>query len=543
MRDGRRRPARGRAVGALWEPGHIDPAAIVAWEHGVGDGGILCLGAPVQLDPADPSRLPALHRLLENAVMGDAILSKSRARPAATWGDPRAAARFDPALELPRRTPLPSPIPDTVQTSLQGRRIRVVLGEGSGGTAPRLETPGLVLLRDLTGSHTAGAKLPHARWLVAHELPAAVAAFTGDHEVELEWLVDLARGVPVAGPGRAELRGNVSDDGTCALVVAEDGAAACFEVSSGRLRLEPAGATLRVRCSGPERVGLSVIGAEGPDDLHRTLRLLERDGWLGALAKGEAHEARLLATALTLDVPDGRLRDAVRASLVGADRRITELGEFGRLPTDDADGYVSTLARACAAAEALLAFGSRAAARDLLRAAATREERLGGLPDRVFGSGYAERLDGAGTRALAHLARRYRAWTGGLPDGAARLLAHEASDSADLTDPALTALADLWQVEPDAPNEAVALSPRLPDGWRRTGLARLRVGATTLDAECRLRPSGLVVRLRRISGASLTARVGQRQAKEASLAVDEVALGGAEAIFVLEGEHDVEFRF
>jgi hypothetical protein len=537
----RTRPGRGRVVGVLWQPDELDPAGAVAWEHAVGDGGILCIGALAQLQPADSSRLPELHQLLRNALAGAAIPHRERRGPAAVWPTRVGAAQLDPALAIPALPSWNAGWPPEVTPSSSGRRLEVDAAPG----ATAVHTPGLSLVR---AAHAAGApSVPAERWFVAHELPVAAWEVTGQGEVELGWLADLAAGEPLGAAARGQLRYAVSADGTRARVAAENGSTVIFAALGGRLGAAAEGGGVALRCAGRGRLSLLVVGATAEDDLARTLRLAARDGWAGLLAQSERHRAQLLRTTIELRAPDPALADAVRQAILAGDARLVEFPGVGRVLADRVGGPQMTTALACRAAEVLVAAGHRSAARELLRSVLGARDFAGRVPDRVYESGLTEHLDGSGALALARLASRYLAWTGdaervaGLA-GAAAMPPGGRAPSALPPDPVTHVLHELWGIEPDAPHEAVTIRPRLPDGWRDMRLARLRVGATTLELECRRRPGRVVVRVRRAHGPAITATVGLGAGRPAGIAVDEVELGGMEARFVADGSHEVDLR-
>lgn len=571
----RTRPERGRVVGVLWQPGEVDPRGALAWEYAVGDGGILCLGALAQLEPADPARLPELHQVLRNALAGEAIPHRDRREAAVAWPGRRSRVpRRDPALVVPELPQLDAAAALEPSPSLGGRRFRIELVAGDSAD---VRLPGLSIMCGATAggggaagdSATAGdsrtpgnraiarggATAPTARWRTAHELPVAMWEVVAPGAIELRWMTSLAPGAPLGLAARGELCFEIAADASRARVATDTGATAIFAAIGGRLAATADGESVAFGCVGQDRVVLLVVGAEGDADLERTLRLAARDGWAGLLAGPERHRSQLLRTAVELEAPDPGVADALRRAVLAADARLAEFPRVGRVIADRPGGPQMTTEQACRAAEQLLAAGHRTAARDLLRSLAAARDFAGRVPDRVYESGFAEHLDGSGERAAARLARRYAEWTGDAERVATLVRGsgeteHGAGAEAgagpgtldDDVAPIRHVIEELWGIEPDAVQGGVAIRPRLRPDWRHMRLARLRVGATTLELDCRRRPGRIVLRVRRVHGPALTATVGLGAGCPSSLAVDEIELGGREARFVVEGTHEVDLR-
>jgi hypothetical protein len=197
----------------------------------------------------------------------------------------------------------------------------------------------------------------------------------------------------------------------------------------------------------------------------------------------------------------------------------------------------------------LLAAGHRTGARELLRSLLDARDFAGRVPDRVYETGLSEHLDGSGDRAAARLARRYADWTGDAERGASRMRSSTGAGTEaaalpqdDELVPITRVIRNLWGIEPDALHGAVTVRPHIPADWRNMRLTRLRVGATTLELDCRRRPGRVVLRVRRVHGPSLTVTIGLGEGRPSSVAVDEIELGGTEARFVAEGTHEVDLR-
>ena len=102
-------------------------------------------------------------------------------------------------------------------------------------------------------------------------------------------------------------------------------------------------------------------------------------------------------------------------------------------------------------------------------------------------------------------------------------------------------LCDLWGIEHDAPGGGLVLAPRLPAGWPRMALSRLRIGGSVVDCQLQRRPGRMVLRVRCRSGSPLPLTAGLPGVDVASVGVDGIALGGSRARFELASEHEVVF--
>lgn len=100
---------------------------------------------------------------------------------------------------------------------------------------------------------------------------------------------------------------------------------------------------------------------------------------------------------------------------------------------------------------------------------------------------------------------------------------------------------DIWGAEADAERSALVLAPRLPRGWNRMALSRLRVGTAVLDFVLSRRADQVTLRVRRRSGPAVTVTLALPGITIAALALDGIPLGGATARFEAAGEHEVVF--
>lgn len=108
----RARPARGRVVAVERSFIHLNAERATAWEQGVDEGGVLCIGAYASLAAPDPLLARQLRAMLANALTGDAIPHATRV--AAVTGWPGAAV--EPPAELELFSPSPDLPPPVVAT-------------------------------------------------------------------------------------------------------------------------------------------------------------------------------------------------------------------------------------------------------------------------------------------------------------------------------------------------------------------------------------------------------------------------------------------
>lgn len=300
------------------------------------------------------------------------------------------------------------------------------------------------------------------------------------------------------------------DPGGRVAIVAADAAGPriLLALDGGRLdsvEAEPGAVALRLIGSGRVRLML-IAGADGAD-FERTLRAVARRGFTGLRSQRMQHQRLLREYPSGLATPSERLDTAFEWAKVRADEMVRS-------------------SQNVAAAEALLAVGSRDGARELLKA---------GCPA---------------------LAAPWMAWTGEtMPgDGAAGAAGaawpapgrspRSPEEAADLPPELLLrwVTAVLWGVAADAPSGAVSLAPRMPAGWTRMALSRIRIGPSTIDCEVRARGGGLIARVRRAGGPPLTVTLAPAGIVAQGISVDGVELAGGRARFEAIGEHEVVFE-
>jgi glycosyl hydrolase family 65 len=105
-------------------------------------------------------------------------------------------------------------------------------------------------------------------------------------------------------------------------------------------------------------------------------------------------------------------------------------------------------------------------------------------------------------------------------------------------------VAGLFGVRSDGEGGRFELVPWLPPGWRSMALRRLRCRRTLLNVEVRPRSEWATVRLEVSFGPPIALAVRLRNVGAiARITVDEIALEGEQAIFTLQGQHELMFFF
>ena len=102
-------------------------------------------------------------------------------------------------------------------------------------------------------------------------------------------------------------------------------------------------------------------------------------------------------------------------------------------------------------------------------------------------------------------------------------------------------LEELWGAATDAERAVLRLAPRLPEGWQRMALSRLRVGGATVDCGLSRRAGQATVRLRRRTGPAVTVTLELPGLTTTGILMDGVSLGGSAARFEAVGEHEIVF--
>lgn len=305
-------------------------------------------------------------------------------------------------------------------------------------------------------------------------------------------------------------------------------------------------------------------GSDGPE-LERVLETLRRRKLRAFRQDRILHARRLGERLVSLESPDPMLDRRFGWAKVELDGRLEERPGRGRFVAREA---VRT-------GRALLAAGDREVVRDLIGAFQAHPMDEGsaaplGLIDAWLR--WTGELDPLARRwpDLAALAERQASRLApGVRDGlvaaaraagagasADRLAAVRATGPADghphieLTgfgaDPAglvSGVVETLWGVEPDLIGGVVRVAPGLPRGWSEMALRRLRVGPTFFDLRVRRRPERTVLTVRRASGPPIRLRAAlQGDRGRGPVTVDQAALGGRDATFLVEDVHEVTFH-
>ncbi|HUR94438.1 MAG TPA: hypothetical protein VMY76_07630 [Gemmatimonadales bacterium] len=227
----------------------------------------------------------------------------------------------------------------------------------------------------------------------------------------------------------------------------------------------------------------------------------------------------------------------------------------GLLPAPDAAGTVAYLRlaeRVRAWTGALESFGRLRASLAAALGFLARAPETGGAPTIGLLDSIESLLDGKeAARALAVLRRRSmpEPSLGGVDphavvEAAAAALRRSpgALPGREAAPALLEAVAALWGLEPDAPDDALAVTPAVPRGWDGFALRGIRVARTVLDLEARRRPGAIIVRTTHRFGPRLVLSVGVRGVDVVATDVDDVALSGARARFEAHERHEVRFH-
>ena len=319
------------------------------------------------------------------------------------------------------------------------------------------------------------------RWFTALDHPVAF------RELDVPDSVAVEQTWYIRAPGWALVTAIASDRQVAMVAADAGGPTIVLAVDGGRLdaaEAEPGAAALHLTGTGRVRF-MCIIGADGVE-LERALQAVARRGFTGLRSQRIQHARLLREYASGLATPSERLDAAFEWAKVRADEMVRASGSP-------------------AAAEALLAVGWRDGSRELLKAAHGAAMQASPLAD----------LRSVSAEQAADLpADQLLRWT----------------------------IMVLWGVEPDAPRRAVSLAPRLPSGWTRMALSRLRVGPSAIDCELRTRGGRLTARVRRAGGPPLTVTLAPAGVSGRSVSVDGIELAGGRARFEAIGEHEVVFE-
>ncbi len=445
------RPERGAGV-AVERVGHtLHPPRWIAWEHQVGDGGILCLGAFARLAPADPRGGAELRALLANALLGDAIPHGTRDAPATHWpglladdDDSAIAAtgQGSPAHldEIWDEWP-PTTSPILIESGareenrwlLTGRRTLLIGSERNG--LREIWVHPYRLVRDarilVNGSEPVVSVVRTAPDEVIRVLRAGEVELTErftvalDHglvfwsvvadasaTISLRWESDLRRTGPYP-PRTSSVQVQTWGDAEMRVTLSHEEAAAQVMAAAGVLTAH--GATFEVRGEGLARVILAAASSES--ELERVLAALGRRKLRAFRQERILHARRLEERLTTLEAPEPALARAFAWAKVRFDQSLGESPGVGRsVLADDIPErperarYVSI--ESCRIALAAMLAGDREIIRDVLRFLVRARDRSGQIPHEITSSGLACHDGPDGNGPLARLAEAYLAWTG-----------------------------------------------------------------------------------------------------------------------------------
>ena len=446
---------------------------------------------------------------------------------------------------------------EPTKRSAAARRLVFAAAPDRGDVwAPPFRLMRALSLRGNTTASGAALELPLAAWTLDGGIDGGTAA---------EWTVDLERAGRRGDPGAGAPGWALSDDGARLLAVSPDGRArALFATRGGRLTVEARPGGMGVRCAAAGNQTIVAIGALDQSDLGRTLEHLARRGLAGLARQRIGHDEQVMRGGSALATPDDAAAAArFEAAKLEADAALVELPGIGRAPllhaagADGGPGAFQTL-HACRTALGLLAAGLRDPVRDTLRFLSRCAG--GSVPAAISLDGAI--TDGGSGDALRFLklARRHFSWTAdaALRDelsatvamaealagpGQIQAAGARANGSArtegDPGEELRAVIEDVWGIEPDAPNDAIRLRPRLPAGWSRAGLSRLRVGRTILELRFRRRGTVTQLALRRVMGPAISVDCELPALPVEAAELDGVALGSARARFEATGEHEL----
>ena len=432
---------------------------------------------------------------------------------------------------------------EPTKRSAAARRLVFPAGQEAGDVwAPPFRLMAALSLRGRVSASGAALELPLVAWTLVAGADGGTSA---------EWTVDLRPAGLAPDAGADVPVPALSDDGARLLVVAPDGRSrALFATRGGRLSADvrPGGVAVRCHAAGSQTV--VAIGALDQADLDRSLEHLTRRGLAGLARQRTGHDEQVLRGGAALIAPDDTAAAArFEAAKLEADAMLVELPGIGRAPFLRAGGAgrgpgVFETRHACRTALGLLASGLREPARDTLRFLARCAG--GTVPAEVSLGGAVTAGGPEDARHFAHLARRHFAWTADttLRDELSAMVAMAeplagTAPGAGAGEDLRAVIEDQWGVAPDAPNGAVVLRPRLPAGWGRAGLSRLRIGRTILELRFRRRSAVTRLGVRKVMGPAIAVDCELPGLPVDAAELDGVALGSGRARFEATGEHEL----
>ncbi len=440
------RPEAAAVVAVARRGLELDSDCILAWEHAVGGGGVLCLGFHPALLPADGSaRRREAELILANALIGEAVPQRERVAPVTHWPAPgrRAAGSVaDRTLLVAPEDPWPNSTAPALDLAPAagwthaGRRLLVRAGAGSGRRevwAPPFRimhdarvrdaiacAPSYLAADELASGLAVGDHRLRERWLAAPDVPAVVWEIGGPAGVSItaEWDVELRRAWPYPAGAYGDLEFTLAADGRSLAVTAAGGPAVRFAVAGGTLAAEGGAAApvVRVGCAGVTPIRIVAAAGTDGEELERAVRVLDKG--VAALAEARGRKAAQLDRYGTaFEAPDAMLARGFAWSRQRGDEALVGVPGVGRAvlascPRGASDDAWCFGTQACGAAAAQLIAGNRDPARELLKFLAQTQHPDGGIPAYHPLGGLASPPEPAATLAFLDLAERVLAWTG-----------------------------------------------------------------------------------------------------------------------------------
>lgn len=432
---------------------------------------------------------------------------------------------------------------EPTKRSAAARRLVLPAAQDRGDVwAPPFRLMAALTLRGGVSASGAALELPLAAWTLAAGADGGTSA---------EWTVDLQRAGLDRDAGAGVPTPALSDDGARLLVMSPDAQArALFATRGGRFTVEARPGGIQVRCHAAGHQTIVAIGALDQADLDRTLDHLARRGLAGLARQRTGHDEQVLRGGAALSAPDDAGAAArFEAAKLEADAMLVEVPGIGRAPLLRAGGAgggpgVFETRHACRTALGLLAAGLRDPARDTLRFLARCAG--GRAPAEVSLGGAVTEGGPEDAQHFVHLARRHFAWTADaslrdeLSDAVAMAGTFAGPAQGEGAGEELRAiLEDEWGIDPDAPNGAVRVRPRLPAGWGRAGLSRLRIGRTILELRFRRRSAVIQLAVRKVMGPAIAVDCEFPGVPVDAAELDGVALGSGRARFEATGDHEL----
>lgn len=450
------RPAAARIVAVEMVGLALNPARIVAWEYGVGDGGILCIGSGIQPSASDAPCAPQLRTLLRNALAGQGIPHRDRLRAAPCWPAPGTRVLRQDLRALPELPGLPGEWPDAAASPaielaadsphrwrLTGRRASLDGGAGHGlgegwihpfavardatvsvsGT-PLAGAAACVLPTEVVRRSVAEGATVTERWTVALEHPVVYweVAAVGNAPIHVAWTVDLRRAWPYPAGSGGDLELTLPAGGHhAALRALGDPFQLIVDADGGTLEAAPTdGPAVRFSLRGTGRCRVRFTGAADAGDLERSRVMLARREFAGVRQQLADHARELATYATSIDTPEPALAAAFERAKVEMDGGLAGAPGVGRCLAvasagpDRPGGAWYDGPAASRRAMAQLAGGDRNAPRDTLKFLSLAQDVDGRIVEGCSTSGLRRFGTTPAVPLYLLLAARYANWTGEL---------------------------------------------------------------------------------------------------------------------------------